>query len=200
MKIKTRLLTVISILVLLNVVVGIIGIFSLRNTVADNDYMDKLSDMQYISKQIEFRMAGQSNDERGLLLTGDKQFAKQMKEKSDEIKNQLQELRKLAKPTDQKMIDEIIQNYEKYWSTSQQVIATIDTNLEKAKEIHFLEGRKIRKEVLDPSFEKFIVQLDKEAVQVQENLKSQSDFRETILLVILVFSVLLGIIFKSEYT
>ena len=194
MKIKTRLLTVISILVLLNVVVGIIGIFSLRNTVADNDYMDKLSDMQYISKQIEFRMAGQSNDERGLLLTGDKQFAKQMKEKSDEIKNQLQELRKLAKPTDQKMIDEIIQNYEKYWSTSQQVITTIDTNLEKAKEIHFLEGRKIRKEVLDPSFEKFIVQLDKEAVQVQENLKSQSDFRETLLLVILVFSVLLGII------
>ena len=194
MKIKTRLLTVISVLVLLNVVVGIIGIFSLRNTVADNDYMDKLSDMQYISKQIEFRMAGQSNDERGLLLTGDKQFSKQMKEKSDEIKNQLQELRKLAKPTDQKMIDEIIQNYEKYWSTSQQVITTIDTNLEKAKEIHFLEGRKIRKEVLDPSFEKFIVQLDKEAVQVQENLKSQSDFRETLLLVILVFSALLGII------
>ena len=86
--------------------------------------MDKLSDMQYISKQIEFRMAGQSNDERALLLTGDEQYAMQMKEKADEVKTQLQELRKLARPTDQKMIDEISQNYELYWSKSQQVIDT----------------------------------------------------------------------------
>lgn len=194
MRIKTRLFIVITLLVLLNIVVGITGIFSLRSTVADNEYMGKLSDMQYISKQIEFRMAGQSNDERGLLLTGDEQFAKQMEEKSREIMTNLKELHKLAKPTNQKMIDEIIQNYEKYWSTSQQVIATNDTDLEKAKKIHFLEGRKIRKEVLDPSFEKYIVQLDEEVVQVQENLKSESTFRETILIAILVFSALLGII------
>ena len=88
MSIKARLFIVIILLVLSNLAVGSYGIFSLRNTIVDNQYMDKLSDMQYISKQIEFRMAGQSNDERALLLTGDKQYAMQMKEKSDEIKTQ----------------------------------------------------------------------------------------------------------------
>lgn len=198
MRIKTRLFIVISILVLFNLLVGIIGIFSLRNTVTDNQYMDKLSDMQYIAKQIEFRMAGQSNDERALLLTGDEQYAKQMEEKSDEIQAQLQELRKLSKPADYKKIDEISGNYEMYWAASQQVIATISTNPEKASEIHFLEGRKIRKEVLDPSFELFIDQLDNEVVQVQENLKTESNFRSTLLLVIAVLAALLGVILGAS--
>ena len=198
MRIKTRLFIVINILVLSNLLVGMIGIFSLRNTVTDNQYMDKLSDMQYIAKQIEFRMAGQSNDERALLLTGDEQYAKQMEEKSDEIKEQLQELRKLSKPADYKMIDEISQSYAEYWAASQRVIATVNTNPEKASEIHFLEGRKIRKEILDPSFEKFIDQLDKEVVQVQETVKSESDFRSTLLLVIAVLAALLGVILGAS--
>lgn len=194
MRIKTKLLIVTTILILSNLAIGIIAIFSLKDNVADNEDMDKLSNMQYISKQIEFRMAGQSNDERGLLLTGDEQYSKQMKEKSDEIMGQLQELRKLAEPTDQKLIDEISQNYELYWSTSQQVIATVGTDSEKAKEIHFLEGREIRKEVLDPSFEEFIVQLDKKMDQVQKNLKSESNVRQTVLIVIFICSTVLGII------
>ncbi len=194
MRIKTRLFIVIILLVLSNIAVGTIATFSLKTTVADNEYMDKLSDMQYISKHIEFRMAGQSNDERALLLTGDEQYAKQMKEKASEVKAQLQELRKLARPTDQNMIDEISQNYELYWSKSQQVIDNVGTNLEKAKQIHFLEGREIRKEKLDPSFEEFIVQLDKEAGQVQTDVTSESNFREKLLLVIAVLSTALGII------
>ena len=194
MRIKTRLFIVIILLVLSNLVVGMLGIFSLRNTIVDNQYMDKLSDMQYIAKQIEFRMAGQSNDERGLLLTGDKQFAKQMEEKSAEIRRSCKNYENYRNPLDYKMIDEISKNYDEYWSASQQVIATIDTDPEKAKEIHFLEGRKIRKEVLDPSFDQFIVQLDKEDVQVQETLKSESDFRGMMLLVISILAALLGII------
>ena len=70
----------------------------------------------------------------------------------------------------------------------------IGTDLEKAKKIHFLEGREIRKEKLDPSFEKFIVQLEKETEQVQADVTSESNFREKLLLVIALLSTVLGII------
>ena len=198
MRIKTRLIIVITLLLLSIVSVGIIAIFSLHKNVADNEYMDNLSHMQYISKQLEYRLALQSNNERGFLLTGDKEYSDLAKQRYVEINNDLQELRKLANASDQKLIDEFSQNYEQYWSTAQQVLSLMEKEPKIAKEIHFTKERKIRKEVLDPSFERFIKKLDEEANQVQKNIQDDSNFREKILLVISVLATLLGIILGAN--
>ena len=96
------------------------------------------------------------------------------------------------------MIDEISRNYEEYWSTSQQVVRLMEKDPQRAHEIHFTEERKIRKEVLDPSFERFIEQLDGEVGQVQKNLQEQLDFRQNLLLVITIFATIFGIILGAN--
>lgn len=75
MRIKTRLILVISTLVLSILVVGVLSILSLRDNVKENNSLTKLMEMQAVSKHIQYRLAGLSNDERALLLTGDEVFA-----------------------------------------------------------------------------------------------------------------------------
>ena len=195
MRIKTRLISVIVLLVLSLLAVGVIAITSLHKNVDENEHMDRLSEMQYISKQIEFRMAGQSNDERALLLTKDETYAQQMQEKSDEIFLHLERLSQLAPASDQTLVAEITQNYEKYWAVSQQVIETIKDDSAKANTLHFEEGRQLRKEILDPSFERYIEKLDTEIVEAREQLKSDSSFRQTLLVVIAGIAIIVGIVF-----
>ena len=97
MRIKTRLIIVMTLLLLSTVTVGTIAIFSLHKNITDSEYMGKLSNMQYISKQLEYRLALQSNNERGFLLTGDEEYSKLVNQRYVEINDDLQELRKLAK-------------------------------------------------------------------------------------------------------
>ncbi|AZV44964.1 methyl-accepting chemotaxis protein [Peribacillus asahii] len=195
MRIKTRLISVIVLLVLSLLAVGVIAITSLHKNVDENEHMDRLSEMQYISKQIEFRMAGQSNDERALLLTKDETYAQQMQEKSDEIFLHLERLSQLAPASDQTLVAEITRNYGKYWAVSQQVIETIKDDSEKANTLHFEEGRQLRKEILDPSFERYIEKLDTEIVEARKQLKSDSSLRQTLLVVIAGIATIVGVVF-----
>lgn len=197
MKIKTKLISIITFLVLSIIIIGVIAIMSLHKNIDDNLYMDRLTKMQYITKQLSYRLALQSNNERGFLLTGDQEYADLTKTRYTEITTDLQELRKLADASDQKMIDEISANYEKFWVISQQVLSLEESDPKKANAIHFNEERKIRKELVDPSFDHFIEQLDQEVNRVQENLQASSNFRQKLLIVIdtlvTIVAILLGI-------
>lgn len=195
MRIKTRLILVISILILSISIVGILSTRALQDNVEENKNLNALMDMQTISKHIQYRLAGLSNDERALLITGDETFAKQMEEKSMDILAQFDKLSELSKtPPDREKIDEIKRNYETYWSQSQSVIKTFATSPDKAEEIHFGEERRIRKEVLDPSFEGFIAELDQETAYVDTSIQDQSKVRLIILVVITVAAILFGLI------
>lgn len=194
MNIKTRLIGAITILVCSIIVVGAIAVVSLHKNIDDNAYMDRLTKMQYITKQLSYRLALQSNNARGFLLTGEEEYAELTRTRYTEITNDLQQLRKIADASDQKVIDEMSKNYETFWTTSQQVLRLMETDPKKANEIHFTEERKIRKEVLDPSFNQFIEQLDNKVNKVQTNLQASSDFRQTLLFVIAMLATVTGIL------
>ena len=194
MKIKTRLIGVIALLVCSIIVVGAIAVVSLHKNIDDNMYMDRLTKMQYITKQLSYRLALQSNNARGLLLTGEEEYAELTRTRYTEITSDLQQLRKIADASDRQMIDEMSKNYETFWVTSQQVLRLMETDPKKANELHFTEERKIRKEVLDPSFNQFIEQLDQKVSEVQKNLQASSDFRQTLLFVIAMLATITGIL------
>ncbi|MEK4484442.1 methyl-accepting chemotaxis protein [Psychrobacillus sp. FSL H8-0484] len=198
MRIKTRLILVTSILVLSIIVVGGFAIWSLSHTVTKNNELNKLMEMQTVAKQIQYRLAGLSNDERALLLTGDNTYAKQMEEKSADIKEQFDKLGELSSTSSaQQMINDIKIDYEQFWSQSQLVIQNSTINRAKSEEIHFGEERRIRKEVLDPAFEGFIDQLDKNTAETNESLESQSKLSQGILIGISVVAVVFGLILSS---
>lgn len=86
-------------------------------------------------------------------------------------------------------------NYEEFWAKSKLVIQNSSINRTKSEEIHFGEERRIRKEVLDPSLESFIEQLDETTVNASANLESQSNQSQLILMgVSAVFGLILGVI------
>lgn len=195
MRIKTRLIFVTSILVFSIIAVGGFATWSLKDNIEQNINVHDLTEMQKTTKHIQYRLAGLSNDERALLITGDQEFAKQMEEKSDDIKSQFDRLSELtSKDTYQEQIADIQQNYESYWSQSQLVIQNNEMNPVKAKEIHFGEERRIRKELLDPSFNDFIEQLNQETNMANDDMKDQSTLSVTILVGISSAAVLFGIV------
>ncbi|WP_166462407.1 methyl-accepting chemotaxis protein [Psychrobacillus vulpis] len=194
MRIKTRLILVTSILLLSIMVVGGIATWSLSDVITKNNHLTKLMEMQTISKQIQYRLAGLSNDERALLLTGDQTYAKQMEEKSDDIKEQFNNLSKLSsKASDQNIIDDIEKNYEQFWAQSQLVIQNSTIDPTKSEEIHFGEERRIRKEILDPSFESFIDQLNQATDEAQKNMESHSKLSKIVLIAISGAAIFTGI-------
>ena len=195
MRIKTRLILVTSILVVSIMAVGGFSTWSLTNTVSKNNELNKLMEIKTISKQIQYRLAGLSNDERALLITGDQSFAKQMEEKSKDIINEFDKLSELTIiSSEQKTINDIKKNYEEYWNQSQLVIQHSTSNFKKAEEIHFGEERRIRKEVLDPSFESFIEQINQKTAEASASLKSQSKLSQVILIGVSAAATVCGII------
>lgn len=195
MRIKTRLILVTSILVLSIIIVGGFATWSLSHTVAKNNELNTLMEMQKIAKQIQYRLAGLSNDERALLLTGDNTYAKQMEEKSTNIQEQFDKMIALSNSSaTEETINNIKSDYEQFWVQSQLVIQNNAINPTKSEEIHFGEERRIRKEVLDPSFETFIEQLDSKTAEVGESLKSQTRLSQTVLVNISLIAVIFGIV------
>lgn len=195
MRIKTRLMLVTSILVLSIIGVGGFATWSLSHTVAKNNELNTLMEMQKIAKQIQYRLAGLSNDERALLLTGDNTYAKQMEEKSKNIQEQFDKIIALSNTSStKKTIDDIKSDYEQFWAQSQLVIQNNAINRTKSEEIHFGEERRIRKEVLDPSFEAFIEQLDSKTAEVGASLESQSKISQVVLIGISLVAVVVGIV------
>ncbi|WP_313894041.1 methyl-accepting chemotaxis protein [Psychrobacillus sp.] len=195
MRIKARLILVTSILVLSILLIGGFATWSLQDNIKQSNAVHDLTEMQKTTKHIQYRLAGLSNDERALLLTGDQSYAKQMVEKSDDIQLQFNQLRELtSNDTYKKQIDDIQQNYDMYWAQTQLVVENNEMNPAKANEIHFGEERRIRKDLLDPSFNDFVQLLDSEADLASENLKEQSTLSVTILVVVSLAAVVFGII------
>lgn len=118
-----------------------------------------------------------------------------MEEKSTDILAQFDKLKELTSiPSVKEGIDEIKSHYGEYWSQSQSVTKEFTMNPNKAEEIHFGEERRIRKEVLDPSFDSFIAELNKETAYANNSIQNQSKARQVMLLVIAVAASLFGLI------
>ncbi|WP_391119737.1 methyl-accepting chemotaxis protein [Psychrobacillus sp. L3] len=195
MRIKTRLILVTSILVFSIMAVGGFSTWSLSKIVSKDNDLNKLMEIKVISKQIQYRLAGLSNDERALLLTGDQSYAKQMEEKSKDIENELDKLSGFTIiSSEQTTINEMKKNYEEFWKQSQLVIQNSAINPKKSEEIHFGEGRRIRKDVLDPSFESLIEQLNQQTKEASSSLKLQSKLSQIILLGVSVVATVVGLI------
>nr|WP_199880601.1 HAMP domain-containing methyl-accepting chemotaxis protein [Bacillus massiliglaciei] len=195
MSIKIRLISVVTILLASIFIIGGLSITSFNRSIKENKNLENLKEMQHITKQIQYRLAGFSNDERGFLLTRDDNYAKEMEDKSSEILSQFAELETTAPSEAEKAeIEKIEENFNLYYDESKKVTSTNPDEQEKAEEIHFGEERKLRKEVLDPSFESFIENLDDKAEAAQKDLEQTLQQREIMVGTLTAIASVLGVI------
>ncbi|MCY8139488.1 methyl-accepting chemotaxis protein, partial [Bacillus inaquosorum] len=78
MKVKTKLLGIISILVVSMIGIGGSSVFMISSTVKKNEELKDKMEFQKEMKQIQYRLAGLSNDGRGFLITGDTEYEEGM--------------------------------------------------------------------------------------------------------------------------
>ncbi|KMY51540.1 methyl-accepting chemotaxis protein [Peribacillus loiseleuriae] len=193
MKIKSKLILILIILVLSILTVGGISSTITNRTVAKNEDIRNKMEMQKTIISIQYRIAGLSNDERAFLLSGENDYYEGMKVKAEDIEKKIKKLKGLD--TDQKYqqsIENLAKNFTQYWTLNQKVIQSYANHAQAAKETHFGEERTLRKNTLDPSINQYVDQLETEVAYLTEENDHTSQFSKMIILVITILSCLVG--------
>ncbi|MGG3925985.1 HAMP domain-containing methyl-accepting chemotaxis protein [Metabacillus fastidiosus] len=195
MKIKTKLIAIITVFVLAIFFVGIFASTSLNYAIKQHSLLEEKMEMQKKSKHIQYRLAGLSNDERGFLLTGEKEFADGMKDKYDDIKSNLTELNKLASDHEyDSLLGDLEQSLDSYWEMNKRVVELYADDKTAAMNYHFTEERGLRKETLDPAVNSFVDTLDENVSVLDKEIQSSTYERKMIIYTITIISTVVGII------
>ena len=192
-RVKTRIIVILSTLICTIIGIGIFSINSLNDSVNQADLLKKQMELQKTMKHLQFRLAGLSNDERGYLLTDHNDFVTEMKKKASEIQQNINTLKDLNTNNQfEQSINDLDQNFNKYWSLSQEVITLKSSQPKEANDLHFGEERNVRKSLLDPSVNKIMSSLDSEVNSLMKSNINTTDTRKLILLLTTIISSIFG--------
>ncbi|MEC1447951.1 methyl-accepting chemotaxis protein [Bacillus haynesii] len=195
MKVKTKLLGIISILVVSILGIGGSSVFMISSTVKKNEELKDKMEFQKEIKHIQYRLTGLSNDERGLIMTGDNEYSEGMKDKADDVLKSLDRAGKLIREETYKAnVEEIKENFKAYWDLNQQVMQTYTSSSKKAESIHFGEERTLRKDVLDPSVNQLVESLEQEVEDLKAEISANGTMSERVIIIVTGVSALLGIV------
>ncbi|MCJ2146325.1 methyl-accepting chemotaxis protein [Bacillus sp. B19-2] len=195
MKVKTKLLGIISILVVSIVGIGASSVFMISSTVKKNEELKDKMEFQKEIKHIQYRLTGLSNDERGLIMTRDNEYSEGMKDKADDVLKSLDRAGKLIREDTYKAnVEEIKENFNAYWNLNQQVIQSYASSSKKAESIHFGEERTLRKEVLDPSVNKLVESLEEEVEDLKAEISANGTMSEWVIITVTGVSAIVGIV------
>ncbi|CEG34744.1 MULTISPECIES: methyl-accepting chemotaxis protein [Bacillaceae] len=168
MKIKTRLITTVSILIGTILILGSFAVYVIDASSERNSILQDKLEIQKIVIGIQYHLAGLSNDERAFIITGDKQFAEGMEEKANDVHKKIEKIKELNKEKKYgENINKLEENFNDSWDMNQQVISIYKEDHEGAKDLHFGEERTLRKEVLDPSVNELVEALHTDVSNIQ---------------------------------
>ncbi|AOL97700.1 Putative methyl-accepting chemotaxis protein YoaH [Bacillus subtilis] len=195
MKVKTKLLGIISILVVSIIGIGGSSVFMISSTVKKNEELKDKMEFQKEIKHIQYELTGLSNDERGFLITGDKEYDEGMKEKADDVLKSLDRVNDLIDEEKyQSNIEDIKTSFTQYRALNQQVVTAYSSNPKKAETIHFGEERTLRKEVVDPAVNKLSDRLDQEVEDLKDEIQGNGKMSQSLIIIVTGISVILGIV------
>ncbi|RJS52848.1 methyl-accepting chemotaxis protein [Bacillus subtilis] len=195
MKVKTKLLGIISILVVSIIGIGGSSVFMISSTVKKNEELKDKMEFQKEIKHIQYELTGLSNDERGFLITGDKEYDEGMKEKADDVLKSLNRVNDLIDEEKyQSNIEDIKTSFTQYRALNQQVVTAYSSNPKKAETIHFGEERTLRKEVVDPAVNKLSDRLDQEVEDLKDEIQGNGKMSQSLIIIVTGISVILGIV------
>ncbi|GEK24178.1 putative methyl-accepting chemotaxis protein YoaH [Bacillus spizizenii] len=167
----------------------------ISSTVKKNEELKDKMEFQKEMKYIQYRLAGLSNDERGFLITGDKEYEEGMKEKADDALMSLDRVNDLIDEEKyQSNIEDIKTSIIQYRALNQQVLKAYSSDPKKAETIHFGEERTLRKEVVDPAVNKLSDRLDQEVEDLKGEIHSNGEMSQWFIIIVTVVSIMVGIV------
>ncbi|MCY8850800.1 methyl-accepting chemotaxis protein [Bacillus inaquosorum] len=195
MKVKTKLLGIISILVVSMIGIGGSSVFMISSTVKKNEELKDKMEFQKEMKQIQYRLTGLSNDERGFLITGDKEYDEGMQEKAEDVLKSLDRINVLIDEEKyQSNIEDIETSFTQYRALNQQVLTAYSSDPKKAETIHFGEERTLRKDVVDPAVDKLTDRLDQEVEDLKGEIRGNGKMSQWFIIIVTGISAMAGIV------
>jgi methyl-accepting chemotaxis protein len=172
MRIKTRLMMANLIIVILLISISLVSYIGLNvsrttyNTIINESMEDII-----ILREIQNYFAGQANDERGFLLTGDSKYEEELKAKAQEVDNRIIKLQGIMKEQEEKtLLQGILDSHKSFTDINLKVIRTyLAGNQEQAKNLSFTEGRDIRKGLEDSYNQLVNLELDRKDQKLSDN-------------------------------
>ncbi len=154
---------------------------------------NKLETQKFL-KQLQYRLTGLANDERGYLLTEDQEFADSMQKKTQEIGDLLKSESLLLQNEDLAALEKIGGELEEMIGLNSQVVSLVASGqAEAARKLHFGEERTLRKEQVDPAVNEFVDRLDQEVSVMKTENKQEASSSQQILFYSVLFTVIAGL-------
>lgn len=194
MKIKVKLIILVSIFIASLVVTGLLSAFQLKSTEESFLEMQEDEKVQVLLKSLQHRFTGISNDERAFLLTGDEELLTGIEDKKEDINTYFDELMKMPN-LDQKEVKRIQESFLLYYEENKNMVQTYKVGaVEKALSIHMEDERNIRKQLVDPGVEALISNISREVEQDKILLDKSQNMKATIQYGITLISIVIGLL------
>ncbi|WP_172195332.1 methyl-accepting chemotaxis protein [Saccharibacillus qingshengii] len=194
MKVRTKLFSIILLLVAVLVGSGVLSLVSIEKGMTNSGFLEEKLEMQKFLKQLQYRMTGFANDERGYLLTGDTEFAEGIQEKTAELEKLLADESKKLAGQDLESLQKIGSELSELIVLNQQVVQFVEQGqIEQAQELHFGEERTLRKEQVDPAVNTFVERLDAEVAALEDKNRREADVSQNILFYSVIASAIIGL-------
>ncbi|MEW5571494.1 methyl-accepting chemotaxis protein [Rossellomorea marisflavi] len=195
MSIKAKLFSIISILVCSILIIGGSSIFVIMTITQKNEELKTKMELQKIVKDVQYKLAGLSNDERGLFITGDQQYTSGMKEKADAIYANLERAEGLDETKEyEDGVAELNKSFANYSQVNQKVVEAFDSSPDVAESLHFGQERTLRKDVLDPAVNNLVDRLHKDVEGLKGEIKKDEVASKWVIGGVVIIATLLGII------
>ncbi|UJF34356.1 methyl-accepting chemotaxis protein [Paenibacillus hexagrammi] len=193
MRITTKVLTAVASLAGLSIALSL-AMF-VQNQLTEKDYnhvINQQEEQRYVIRSIQFRLAGMSNDERALLLTGDTGYRDEILSKREDTSKLLKELDSVSDVQTAEFREKLNTNYQAYLSASDLVLsAAAKGNKAEASRIHLGDERNARKE-LDPVISDQMKQLESDLNAQIDIIHARTSAQRTEIMVVLLFTLLIA--------
>ncbi|WP_411343366.1 methyl-accepting chemotaxis protein [Paenibacillus sp. WLX1005] len=195
MKVRTKLIAILVILVGAIIGTGALSVVTISQSIQQSNLLQDKMELQQNMKQLEFLLAGLSNDERGYLLTGDADYAEGMQKKIKEIQSTQTLVQQSSASTPYTTdIQTIDSTFTKILDLNTKMLSLRTTDLNAAEDVHFGEERTLRKQVLSPAVDNVVSLLQTEVQQLKQAADEQAHQRNFILLAVIAVTSLVGIV------
>lgn len=194
MRVRTKLFAVILLLVAVLIGSGILSLVAIDSSMKSANRLEHKLETQKFLKQLQYRLTGLANDERGYLLTGDTEFAEGMGKKTEEIRAMLESEKLRLQGIDLESLQKIGTELNRMIELNGQVLEFVSGGeQEQAEALHFGEERTLRKQQLDPAVNEFVERLDAEVEEMKTANELAAKRNQTILFVVVLAAAAAGL-------
>lgn len=194
MNLRKKILTGYLFMLLLLMIMGYVGY---QSSMGVKDEFDSLNE-DVIPKlslvdQIKSDIAGQANDERGFLLTGDDQFPKEFLDRAVNADRAIDQAMNNIEDDEKEILLRIKEKHDQFTEIQKKVVSEYKKgNIAEARRLSFNDGRSLRKSI-DPLFEEFKKAINNDLKNNSLQIDSKIGMNQGIMIGLGVASVAIGI-------